>query len=426
MNELLTLHLSAKATMGERNNLAIPLTYPSDSHAVYQAVRERILLADYSHFALVAVRGEDAYQLLNYVISANLAAIRDEQAMYTLLLDEQGQIITDAYLLCDDEQYLILTEWLTAEQLINLIQQAQTQLASELTQVELVDLRQQQMGILHLEGPYSWELLAEIYGIDIVGLPFQEHMHFDEVIVFRSGKHGEFSYKIIATFSQLAEIWQQCLTLGAKYQLVVGGLDYQQLVRLENPCWQPSVYQSQLTCPISLQLQWMVGYEKTDFIGKTALEARLADGVTQRVVGIRFAKEAPFAEQVKVNDPLCCQQQQIGQLIHCGYSPIEQAYLGLACLDDAYAYADISDYQIVSSAGELACETRPVPFIRNYSFLVNPVEHSYVDPQRPKNLLEQLAQQQASQQEEQQASLTEQNAVDAVASSAKQGNEEQF
>lgn len=37
-----------------------------------------------------------------------------------------------------------------------------------------------------LEGPYAWEIMAEVYGFDIIGLPYYEYMNTDdELMIFR-------------------------------------------------------------------------------------------------------------------------------------------------------------------------------------------------------------------------------------------------
>ncbi|SUC39022.1 aminomethyltransferase [Proteus mirabilis] len=35
-----------------------------------------------------------------------------------------------------------------------------------------------------LEGPYAWEILSEIVGMDIIGLPFHEFMYVDEDVIY--------------------------------------------------------------------------------------------------------------------------------------------------------------------------------------------------------------------------------------------------
>ena len=52
----------------------------------------------------------------------------------------------------------------------------------------------------------------------------------------------------------------------------------------------------------------------------------------------------------------------------------------------------IDGYAIDASGARVAISTVAIPFLQNFSFLGNPAEHSYVDPSRPKSLLEQQAQ----------------------------------
>lgn len=138
-----------------------------------------------------------------------------------------------------------------------------------------------------LEGPYSWELMSEIYGYDIIGLPYCEYMNTeDDLIVFRCGKHGEFAYQVIGPQSLLVELWVKLQKIGVKYLLKTGGLDYQRIVRVENTGWDQSIYAEYSTNPVELQLQWAIQYDKEDFIGKAAVELMSAQSAARKVVGI--------------------------------------------------------------------------------------------------------------------------------------------
>lgn len=385
MNQLDTIHTSNGAVMGERNDVKLPFSY-GDLAAELKAVRENILMVDYSHFGIVEVSGEDGYELLNTVVAGDLSSIRDEQAIYTVMLDQDGKIITDLYVLCDDERFILLSEWLKGEQLVELLNDA---LAN--TDYEDIGIRSlnDEFGILHFEGPYSWELMAEFYGMDVLGLPFMEFMNVDDINLFRSGKHGEYSYKVIAEKEQLAKLWQRALEDGEKFDLKPGGLDYQDQVRLENPCWDPRVYAQYTRCPIELQIQWTIHYDKTEFIGQEALNQKLADGIKSRAVGFTVASDKDLS--VAAGDKVYLDDQEIGYVITSGYSTILQAQLGRLFIVSEYAYADILDrYSIESKSGRIKINTAPIPFLKNYSFLISQSEHSYVDPSRPKNLLEQL------------------------------------
>src|SRR5690606_19046065 len=217
------------ATLAQRNGITVPLHYgqPEQEH---QAMRKNILMVDYGHFGIVEVSGDEAYDFLNRVIGGDLSAIRDEQALYTLLLDEHGKIVTDLYVLCDDERFVLLSEWMRGDKLSASLQALVGEEAVEIASLD------EQLSTLLFEGPYSWELMAELFGFDVLGLPFLEFMPVDEGLLLRAGKHGEFSFKVLAAKDQIAELWARAEEAGAKFDLKKGGIDFQSKARLENPC----------------------------------------------------------------------------------------------------------------------------------------------------------------------------------------------
>ncbi|MFI8416342.1 aminomethyltransferase family protein [Serratia sp. NPDC078593] len=385
--KLTDIHQQHGAIMGERNGVAVPLRY-SGAEAEHTAVRKNILLTDYSHFGIASISGDSAWALLNRVVSGDVSSIRDEQAMYSLILDEDGQIVTDLYIACDDERFLLISEWMTGEALCERLRAQLAGNEEEFDEIDAIESLTPEWGVLHVEGPYAWELLAELYGMDVIGLPFQEHMHVDELILLRSGKHGEYSYKLMGPRDDLAEVWHQLVEAGEKFDLRTGGLDYQRQVRLENPCWEPEMFNAYSTCPIELQMQWTVRYDKEQFAGQEAMVNRVEQGVTQRAVGMTLAgKPAQIPQR---GDKVTFNGECIGEVITCGYSEDLDACIGRLMLQDAYAWSDLDAYQVETCDGAVAVTTAAVPFARNYSFLVNPSEHSYVDSTRPRDLLQQF------------------------------------
>lgn len=89
MSSLFDLHLKDNAVMGNYNNRSIPSSY-HDILDEYKAVRENALLVDYSHMAIVSVTGEDAWILVNHIASADISIVRDEQGIYSLVLNDDG------------------------------------------------------------------------------------------------------------------------------------------------------------------------------------------------------------------------------------------------------------------------------------------------------------------------------------------------
>lgn len=386
MSALHSMHLEKNATMCVHNGKTIPLSYSSVGEA-YKAVRENILLVDYSHMSIVSVVGDDAWSLVNHLASADISIIRDEQGIYTLFLNEDGSVWGDAYILCTAEGYYILSESLSSEEIIErlncILEYSQDLDIQEIPEISALET--QEWGAISLEGPYAWELLSEIYGFDVIGLPYHEYMNTDDgLIAFRCGRHGEFSYLLVGEQQQLVEVWKQLVDKGDKYQLKIGGLDFQQVVRIENPCWDASIYQNHTRNPLELQMQWAIQYDKENFIGKSAVEEFSRSGIERKLVGIMaLAGSGDIAAESKV----LVDGIEVGVIVKGGYSPARQSYIALALIDSQYAWSDIAGFTLRTSEGDIAAITHNLPFLYNFSMWVNPTEHSYIDSSKPKSAL---------------------------------------
>jgi len=376
MSRFAEIHAARGAQMTVRNGVEVPLSIANKA-AAHDALRQHVVVVDYSHFAIVDVAGDDAFEFLDAIVSGDLAAIRDGQALYTFILDEDGQVRLDLCLLCDDERYLLLSEAISGADLSALLA---AQVGEQAVEIEN---RSDELACLLFEGPYSWEICKELFGMDVIGLPFMEHMRVDGGILFRFGLHGEFSYQLICDQDTAARLLQDQDGLYARYDAVFAGLDFQDLARLENPCWDASRLGAWSKCPIELQLQWMVRYDKDGFVGKDALDARLEAGAQRRMVGFVAVAEGDIS--IEAGQVVTVDGANVGTVLTAGYSPGRERVIGQALLDAEYAYADIHGFQI----GDVPVTTSALPFVRNFSFLVNPLEHSYVTPGRHKNMLEQ-------------------------------------
>lgn len=386
MSSLFDLHLKDNAVMGNYNNRSIPSSY-HDILDEYKAVRENALLVDYSHMAIVSVTGEDAWILVNHIASADISIVRDEQGIYSLVLNDDGTILGDMYVLCAMDGYYILSENISVARIIEVLNFA-AEKYDDLGIQEIPEIKSMEddnWGAIMLEGPYSWELMSEIYGYDIIGLPYCEYMNTeDDLIVFRCGKHGEFAYQVIGPQSLLVELWVKLQKIGVKYLLKTGGLDYQRIVRVENPGWDQSIYAEYSTNPVELQLQWAIQYDKEDFIGKAAVELMSAQSAARKVVGI---VPCVNCASLSKDDKILVNGQTVGFIINAVYSPAAQSWIALAFINTPYALSDIDGYLIKTAHGDIAAKTKTLPFIYNFSLLVNPTTHSYIDPSKAKSVL---------------------------------------
>lgn len=372
--------------MGERNGIAVPLNF-GDAEAAYTALRGHVSVADYSHYTKIKIDGEEAFDFLDFAVAGDVAEIRDEQALHTVILDENGDILSDVYVLNDDDTYLLLCEYINDADMLALLNARKGEF-----EVEIESLTASHAMITY-EGPYSWELMAEIYGMDVIGIPYLGFIAMEnDSYVLRAGKHGEYGYKIILPHGEAVELWEKALELGEKYEMKQVGLDLQKIGRLENPYFNPEGAAKVSRKPRDLQLQWMVRYDKEEFFGRDGLLSAREEPATRKVVGLVAQKEGE-SEALAIGDKIVCAGEEIGEVVNAGYSAALKKYIAQGFIKAEFAYAGLDDYSVQTSGGAaVAVETSATPFFMNLSMLVNPNEHSFVNPQKPKNLIEQLQQ----------------------------------
>lgn len=395
MNGLTALHTLHAKNVTSFNGIEVPDQY-SDLDKEYNALRHNVALSDYSHYTKLKIEGDEAFDVLDLAVAGDVAEIRDEQTLYTVLLDEAGNIITDIYIMNDDDTYVVLAEHIDDATLMNLLKERM----GEFEDIEMTSLTQSH-AIIAMEGPYSWELAKEIYGMDVIGIPFLGFIALeDETYLLRAGKHGEFSYKVILPIEEAESLWKDIEEKGARYELVKAGLALHKLTRLENPYFSPTGNGRVSRDPRELQLQWMVRYDKEEFFGREELLEKRDQALAKKIIGVVLEQDGEV-DGIDSGNSVFCNDEEIGKIVSCGYSPSLNKVISQAIIDEAYAYAGIDAYVVKTDGGvELKIKTTATPFVNNHSMLINPNENSFVNPDKFRNMIEQLEAQKAQKAEE--------------------------
>ncbi|MCJ7809134.1 MAG: glycine cleavage system protein T, partial [Desulfobulbaceae bacterium] len=104
-------HVAAGAKMVEFGGWEMPVMYPTGIVREHLATRKGAGLFDVSHMGRFIVRGEGALKFLQHVLTNNAAAldIRTTGAQYTLIPNETGGAVDDAYLYrFEEDEYLLV------------------------------------------------------------------------------------------------------------------------------------------------------------------------------------------------------------------------------------------------------------------------------------------------------------------------------
>ncbi|HZN93749.1 MAG TPA: phosphopantetheine-binding protein [Myxococcales bacterium] len=331
----------------------------ADPEKQLPAVRTSVALSEQPHVRCLRVSGEGAVQLLDRVCPRELF-VRDSQMMHTLLLDEAGTTAADVYVCRDDEAFILLVEERPGFSAHDHLRAAA---AGPGVEIQPLDGTHQ---LVSLDGPYAWELMAELVGPHVVGLPYMSFFHGEGWTCFRAGKTGEYGYALLAERARAAELIAKVKELGRPFDLGEVGQDVLDQCALENGFFNVRREGSAGLTPLELQLQWRVSRRKEGFIGAEALARRRQEPAGRRLQCLIAPQPLVAGEAVSVEG------KPVGTVLNAGLSPSLGAWAALAILELPFAYPGV-DLEMGTRRARTAC----LPLVINRSLLVSPHRDSY-------------------------------------------------
>src|SRR5262245_61529146 len=275
-------HRSLGARLGPFAGWLMPIEY-AGTLTEHRAVREAVGLFDLTHLGKVLLEGAGAGEVLQRVLTNDLAKVEPGAAQYNMLLNERGGIVDDliAYRLGEDRYLVVPNAANTA--------QVHAALAAEAGTVE-VALRTD-LALVAPQGPRSAELVERLFP-DAGGL---EYMHCAEAVyeglpavVSRSGYTGERGYELFVPDHLATALWRELLAAGRELGIEPVGLGARDTLRLEMgyPLHGNDIGGDRT--PLEAGLAWAVAMDKGEFPGRAALVRQKEEGIPSRLWGLRM------------------------------------------------------------------------------------------------------------------------------------------
>jgi glycine cleavage system aminomethyltransferase T len=327
------------------------------------AVRNSAGLCAGDRIVCARVGGPDAQAALERVSPRELF-VRPGQMLHTLLLDEAARPLADVLVCCDEEDYLVVAEGLAGPALAGYLREHAADL-----DVEVTDLSGSH-AFLCLNGPYAWEVLAELTAPDVIGLPYLGFFHEGRFTCFRGSRAGEYGYDLMIERGRLPELRAAIENAGKRFDLALISPAALALCGLENWIFDVWSEAREGLTPIELQLQWRVSYGRT-FPGSQALAARRRAALRRAVL---VTAEGPIEADAAVE----LDGETVGTLLRAGPSHTRGDWLGIALLERGLAHAGLDGFRCPTAGGAVALRTLSAPAINNRSLFVDPQRHSYL------------------------------------------------
>jgi len=322
----------------------MPLSYPSGTVAEHLACRRGAAVFDVSHLGTVRVEGPGSWDRLQGTLTNDLGRIGPGRAQYTHLLDER-----DASVLDD-----IIVWWVAADRFDVMPNASNT--ARVLEAIGGQDVTSERV-VLAVQGPDARRLLAAVApGAAAVGrfriAAFS--WHGESCLVAGTGYTGEDGVELAVPVGVAVGLWRAIVAAG----IVPAGLGARDTLRLEAGLPLHGHELGPGITPLQAGLGWVVSWDKpAGFVGRSALDAERARGVSRRLRGLSSAGRRPPREGYEV----LVDGSPAGVVTSGNFSPVLGHGIALALLPP-----DVPDgaaVEIDARGQLLAGSVVPIPFV---------------------------------------------------------------
>lgn len=320
----------------------MPVQYTGivDEHT---AVRTAAGVFDVCHMGELEMTGEHAAAVVDYLITNDSSKMVDGQALYTCACNEKGTILDDLIVYRrSPTHFVIVCNASNRDKMVGVFKKAAE------NHCNFRDLSDE-TALIALQGPKALDVLAKL-GPEAAACKELKSFRFRDAklggvacTVARTGYTGEDGVEIFAPWKEAAALWRQLMEAGKPLGLKPAGLGCRDTLRLEARL---SLYGNDIdetTNPLEAGLGWVTKLDKTDFVGKAALEKIKAAGLTRKLVGFEVTGRGiarhgyPLRDAAGKEVGICTSGSPgptVGKNVGLGYLPTAMTEIGTKFLVD--------------------------------------------------------------------------------------------
>ncbi|WP_411681225.1 glycine cleavage system aminomethyltransferase GcvT [Clostridium thailandense] len=223
-------HVKSGANLVDFGGWEMPMNYKSGIIDEHIYTRKKVGIFDTSHMGRFIISGSEAAKFLQYVLTNNVFALDIKQAQYTMIPNENGGALDDAYLyrFYEDEYLLVVNA--------SNIEKDWEHLNKEIGKFHAKIInKSEEIAMISVQGPDSKNILGKLTGSVYLTEPIKNALdiiNFDEkeVLIARTGYTGEpLGFELFIKAADAPGIWEKLLEYGA----MAIGLGARDTLRLE-------------------------------------------------------------------------------------------------------------------------------------------------------------------------------------------------
>lgn len=291
---------------------------------------------DICHMGEIEVKGPQAFNLLQLVLTRNLAEQTVGQVKLSVMLNEEGGIIDDLTVYkMGEESYMLVTNATPKDRDWEWIKKIRDERKFDCDLKDISD----ETGKLDLQGPRSEEILQKLSATDLKNLRFY---HFCKssvagfgAIISRSGYTGEDGFEVYAGSDVIGEIWDKVITSGNAFGMKPCGLGARDTLRLESGMMLNGQDMDESVTPLEVPYSWITDMNK-EFIGSAGLRAKQESGFAKKLVGLEMTGRGIARHGYRVFHG----GKEVGGVTSGTFSPTFNKAIGLAFVDVDFSAPD--------------------------------------------------------------------------------------
>ena len=309
----------------------LPVQYPTGPLAEHEAVRTAAGLFDIDHMGQFRAVGPEADLFLQYIQTCDVSQIGVGEAHYGLLTYADGTIVDDIFL------YHLPDYWMIA---VNADNRAKdwTWMNAQAHgfDVELTDISDETY-MIAFQGPKAESILQRLTPVDLNSMAARTctigSIAGIQTLIGRTGYTGEDGFELYFPADQAVKMWQTLLEPAKDDGLLACGLAARDSLRFE-ACM--PLYGHEINAhvnPIEARLNWVVDFNKGDFIGREVLLKAKLEGTEQVLVGFEMVERAVPRDHYAV----AIDGQIVGHVTTGMKSPTLDKFLGMAYIPTSHS-----------------------------------------------------------------------------------------
>jgi aminomethyltransferase len=285
-------HLALGARMVPFGGWDMPVEY-SGITAEHNAVRSAAGLFDVSHMGEVEIAGKGALEAVQHITSNDASKLQVGQIQYSGLTTPEGTFVDDLLVYRFGPSHFLLVinagnidkdyAWIAAR-----VKEASPDAAT----VNSSD----RYALIAIQGPKAQEILQTLTAIDLPAIKYYWFAHGEIAgvrgTVSRTGYTGEDGFEVMVPPAMAARVWDALLGAGQPHGLIPAGLGARDTLRLEAAMRLYGNDIDDTTTVMEADLGWIVGWNKSAFLGKDVLHQQKAAGVKKTLIGFEMTERA--------------------------------------------------------------------------------------------------------------------------------------